>query len=144
MDYFRVNITGTDAVYEEVDNSGNSRFTDANGVTVPVEQERPIYNERSWVITRLPWMEPIPLPYYSTKLSSLQFLELFTVSERIAIRQASKSSVIIEDWLELLNATSEIDLSHQELVDSLNGLATFGLLQQARVNMILQGIPPNA
>ena len=60
MDYFEVLIDGCAAVYQEVDGSGNFRYTNGDGVTVDPPIGDPVrYILRSWCVNRPAWMEPI-------------------------------------------------------------------------------------
>ena len=136
LDYFEVSITGSAAVYEEIDSNGASRFTDVSGVTIEVAQ--PVaYQLRSWVLNRLPWMEPLPIAPAVLEFTQLQFLNRFTVSERIGIRAAAKTNPVIEDIMALFDSVSIIHTDAQQTIDSIGYFVSQALLTQVRANEIL-------
>ena len=140
MDYFSVAIQGSLAEYEEISATG-SRFTDTSGATIDVSS--PIrYLSRSWCINRLAWMEPLPAQEsVPIVISKLEFLQLFTPQERILIRGVARTHPEVDDWLELLNAANEVNLTHDTTIASVNGLEQGGLIAVGRAASILSNTP---
>lgn len=66
-----------------------------------------------------------------------QFLNLLTAQERIAIKEIAKTNMAIQDYMDMLNSATCIDLSSMELYGGLCFLASLGLLTQARVSEII-------
>lgn len=60
------------------------------------------------------------------------FLELFTPQERIGIRTAAKTDVVIEDYLDLLSKANEVNLDSTNTVNGVGYLVMQGLLTAAR------------
>jgi hypothetical protein len=69
-------------------------------------------------------------------LTKLQFLERFTVEERVSIRNSTDP--IIKDFLEMLNIAQDIDLSNDTLRQGLMYLVSVGNLALNRVDEILR------
>lgn len=67
----------------------------------------------------------------------LSFLKKFTTEERIAIRTAAKDSVILEDFMYLLNAAQNINYTDPALIAGMDMLAQVGLLTTERVTAIM-------
>ena len=76
-------------------------------------------------------VEP-PAPAPIRFLSRVQFLKRFTQSERIAIRTAAKVSPVVEDFMDLLNSTSEVNLDDQTTGEGLDALELAGLIHVGR------------
>lgn len=88
--------------------------------------------------------EPVPdaqPPVYGgrRRLAHLEFLQLLTAEERIAIRAAAKVSPIIDDYLYLLDNASEIDLDSEAAVGGVTSLEAAGLLAAGRAAEVLNG-----
>ena len=136
LNYFSVSIENSSAVFEEVSGVSTSRFTDANGATVDVLL--PVsYLSRSWVTSRLPWMEPLPVTERAMVLSKLDFLNLFTSAERIAIMAAANTDATVKDVLFIFNNTDQIDLSKDQTVGAVKYFALLNLISAQRVSEIL-------
>ena len=70
------------------------------------------------------------------KYSPLKFLQLFTLTERAAIRTLAKTDVIVEVFLSTLNIVSEVELSHPVTLQALGYMVLQGLITQERANEI--------
>lgn len=70
------------------------------------------------------------------KVSPLEFLQLFTISERAAIRTLAKTDVILEDFLSTLNIVSEVELHHPVTLQALNYMVAQGLITTQRLQEI--------
>lgn len=71
----------------------------------------------------------------SNVYTKLAFLNRFTSQERVAIR-ASVDPIVI-DFMELMNAASEIDRTNPDTVAGINYLVTVGLLTAQRAQEVL-------
>lgn len=69
-------------------------------------------------------------------LTQLQFLRLFTVQERIAIR--SSADPVIVDFLHLLNLAQEISLEDPDTQAGMEYLVKNGILKKERADEILK------
>lgn len=67
--------------------------------------------------------------------TKLAFLNRFTSQERVAIRSSTDPVVI--DFMELMNAASEIDRTNSDTIAGINYLASIGLLTAQRAQEIL-------
>ena len=72
-------------------------------------------------------------------LSRLAFLSLFTQPIRTAIR--TSSDVIVQDFLFLLEMSTDIQLNNPVLAQGVDYLVSIGLLTQAQANSVLAGQP---
>lgn len=69
--------------------------------------------------------------------SRLEFLRRFTQAERISIREASKVSAVLEDYLKILDITTEVRSDDPDTIASLHMLEQAGLIAAGRVTEIL-------
>lgn len=84
---------------------------------------------------------PAPAPTHRTRLTRLEFRNLFTQAEKQALYTAAQSSVDVQIYLDDVNAAQYIETTDQTTIDGLNALATAGILTQARADEILEGMP---
>lgn len=82
--------------------------------------------------------DPISKTFKSNpkKVNTREFMGLFTIQERIAIKALSKTDPIVEDFLWLLAEASYIDGSDQSTEDGLNYLAAVQILSSERLSEI--------
>jgi len=87
------------------------------------------HNEQSglWEIVSQP-RAPIP---------KIEYLRRFTQDERVAIRLADASNHIVNDYVELLNATTTLHLDDPDVIAGVNQLEQAGLLAAGRAAEIL-------
>lgn len=78
-------------------------------------------------------------PYYKTRMTRYEFLTLFTIEERSAIRTASKTDPVIEDILALLSIAEDIDTTNSNTLGSLDYLVSKNLLTAERAAEIKKG-----
>ncbi len=83
--------------------------------------------------------DPPPPPI--TVVSSLQFRQLFTDAERIAITQSGQTNVQIRAFLDDESAADTVHLSEPEVTAGLAMCVTLGLLTQERADQILASTP---
>lgn len=69
-------------------------------------------------------------------LSKLDFLSRFTPQERIAVRQASKTDPIVEDFLAMLDVAGNVVPTHPTTQQGLGYLVSQGLLTAERASTI--------
>jgi hypothetical protein len=72
-------------------------------------------------------------------LSRLEFLELFTAEERIAVRQARGSSAALDDYLYLMELADEVNLDSPKTQGGVMMLEQAGILASGRAQEILNG-----
>lgn len=80
----------------------------------------------------------------SPVLTQLQFRMLLTPAERQAAREARKVDPIYNDFLELLDIASEIDLTNPLTIAGLSYAASLGVFTPARLAEVLAGSQPDA
>jgi hypothetical protein len=83
-----------------------------------------------------------PLPPPITMVSSLQFRQLFTDAERIAITQSGQTNAQIRAFMDDESAAGIVHLDDPEVTSGLGACVTLGLLTPDRMNQILAGTPP--
>lgn len=81
-----------------------------------------------------PYEAPAPAPKSWTPL---EFMELFSEEERIAIRALARQNPQIEDWLDLLRASSAVEANDDRTQQGLAAMVQVGVLTQERVTAIL-------
>jgi hypothetical protein len=84
--------------------------------------------------------DPPPPPI--TVVSSLQFRQLFTDAERVAITQAGQTNVQIRAFMDDESAAGIVHLDDPEVTSGLGACVTLALLTQDRMDQILAGTPP--
>lgn len=84
---------------------------------------------------------PPPQPVYAGRriLTKLEFLRLFTMTERITMRTAAKESPVMEDYLQLMDLAQEINLDDQDTVAGVQMMEQASLLAEGRAEEILRG-----
>lgn len=85
-------------------------------------------------------VEPTPPEQPRTRLTRLEFRNLFTMAEKQALYTAAQSSVDVQIFLDDVNAAEYVETTDQVTIDGLNALVAAGLLTQARADEILVGI----
>lgn len=74
------------------------------------------------------------------RITGLAFKNRMTTEERKAIRRAAATDEDVQDFVDLANSATHIDLSLQQTIDSVNALEQFGLIAEGRAAEILS--PP--
>lgn len=75
--------------------------------------------------------------YLVTQLTKLAFLNRFTAEERITIRTAAAQSPAVHDYLEMLDAAQDVDLTDLRTIGGVQVLEASGLLAAGRGAEIL-------
>jgi hypothetical protein len=135
MDYFEVSLEGfPTVVYQEVDDGGTPRFTDANGVTVSVTGT-PAFLKRSWCASRAAWMKPLPTGASQSELmvNHRVLINLLGLNMTSAILDALEAAAVnmpaLKRVLFLLEpAQGGIDIHNPTSQTMLNQLETAGIL----------------
>ena len=70
-------------------------------------------------------------------LTKRQYLGLFTGEERVSIRAAARASLVIEDYLALLNVSDFISLDDPDTIAGVHALEMAGLIAAGRAAEIL-------
>jgi predicted Rossmann fold nucleotide-binding protein DprA/Smf involved in DNA uptake len=74
------------------------------------------------------------------RITGLAFKNRMTSEERKAIRRAAAIDEDVQDFVDLANSATHIDLSLQQTIESVNALEQFGLIAEGRAAEILS--PP--
>ncbi len=141
-DYFSVHFDDKpEIVFEIINVDGSFTYTDMLGNVIEYTPTNG-YQSRNWLNIRLDWMEPLPadaliISANQPIITKLQFLERFTQAERIAIRDAAKTNPYVEDFLDLLNAATEVNVEYQQTIDAINALIGLGLISSDSKTKIL-------
>lgn len=72
----------------------------------------------------------IPRPVPARTVTAVEFMQLFTVQERIAIRQAGDP--VLDDFLDMVRVAGTISMDHQMVVQGLGYLVQQGLITAER------------
>ena len=67
----------------------------------------------------------------------IEFLQRFDVAERIGIRTAAKTDPVVEDFMDLVNKSTRIDLNAPDVTAGLDYMVGNGLLTSVRKDQIL-------
>lgn len=81
-------------------------------------------------IARLGLELPDPLPSGVTILSSLQFMERFSLSTQLAVVAAAKQNDQVKLWYDKMLAADQIDLTDQRTIDGVNALVAAGVISR--------------
>lgn len=71
-------------------------------------------------------------------ITKFEFLMRFTSTERKETLTLAKTNVDIEDFMQLLNAASDVDLTNTETIEGVNALVSLGVLTPVRAEEILR------
>jgi hypothetical protein len=74
-------------------------------------------------------------------LSFLQFMDLFTEDEQLAIKRAAMADAALGLWYDRALGAQFIDLSDKRLIDGMQALVDGKMLTAIRRNRILKGLP---
>lgn len=101
------------------------------GVSVEIVEGRvPDLNKVFWDSENLKLV-----PITNTVITKLEFLSRFTIDERTLIRNSTDAIVV--DTMELLNASTEIDLTDSRTIFIINYLSSIGIISSNRVQELL-------
>lgn len=97
-----------------------------------VLDERPAY-EAPVIIEPVVEMPP---------MEKIDFLRLFTQSERIAIKEEAKTNPVVEDYQYMVDNSTMILLSDPDIETGIPILESLGLIADGRAAQILSGVRP--
>lgn len=96
-----------------------------------------------------PAPEPGPAPEPpAPAIFRVDFMQLFTSAERVAIRKAVKPEhatydEVVEDWWLILQEIETVDLGHANTIAAVNYLEAAGFIDTGRAAIILANTPPS-
>lgn len=106
----------------------------AEGVTVIAMPPSAVAGVTVWSAAAKGYVDPPePMPL-------LDYLRLWTIEERIAVR-ASDNAVLVDAYF-LLLATPTVDLGNADVLAGIALAESLGILTEARANRIKAGLPP--
>ena len=84
---------------------------------------------------------PEPVAPVPPKVSPVEFMFLFTSSERVAIKARRATDPIIDDWLDIVQdpRLTHVDLALQSTQDALTYLVSLDIITDERRDEILSG-----
>lgn len=74
---------------------------------------------------------------YGAKISVRDFLRRFAIAERIAIREARRTDMVVEDFMSLMEADGTVRPKHPDTLAGIGYLVQQGLLTQERSTIIM-------
>jgi hypothetical protein len=80
------------------------------------------------------------VPRQRTQLTVLEFRHQFTMAEKQALYAAAETDPVVKMILDDLAVASYIETTDQDTVDSVNYLASTGIITAARATEILNGV----
>jgi hypothetical protein len=80
-------------------------------------------------------LDYVPINRY-VDIAPIEFLQLFTIEERAAIRTAAKTDIIIEDFLAALQVVNTVNLGYSLTVQGLQYFESLGLITSERLQQI--------
>jgi hypothetical protein len=87
--------------------------------------------------------EPVPAPDPApVPLHKVDFLRLFTQTERINIRAAAAVNAVVADYQYMLDAATTVNLSDPDILTGVPLLEAAGLIGPGRADQILANEPP--
>ncbi|MGI4796791.1 MAG: hypothetical protein ACRYG8_22615 [Janthinobacterium lividum] len=95
-----------------------------------------------WGWTGSQFSAPAVKAVAAPKLTSLQFMNLLTVSEQTAIATAAQSNANVLVWLLKISGATYVDLGDAATIAGVDAMATAGLLSAARAAAILANEAP--
>lgn len=99
-----------------------------------------------WIVLdeRPPYVAPdIPVVSSIVPMERIEFLRLFTQTERITIKEAAKVNPIVEDYQYMLDNSTLVLLSDPDILTGIPFLEESGLIGVGRAAQILAGIRPS-
>ena len=80
--------------------------------------------------------EPAPV---SKRMTTLEFMELFTDAEWVGVLDAARVSAQVELFVMKMTQAEFMDLNYQGTIDGINSLVSAGLLTAERAEAVLNG-----
>ena len=114
---------------------GLTRAAAAYNANLPEEAQ--LTNEQYLQFVLNPVLDSYVAQYAQPNISRTEFLRRIPADKRIAIRQAATQSAALADYLALLDATPEVNLTDLDTIGGIHALVAAGLLTQADADVIL-------
>jgi len=89
--------------------------------------------------TPLPEVPEQPAPAVAKVWDRIEYLRLLTAEERIAIREAARTDLVVEDIVDLQRNAGVIRSDDPDLIRALTYLTAVGILAGGRLQEILNG-----
>lgn len=125
--------------WDVVFTDGYSRWADASKKNIFIEvtnrPEATIFSTYDWESDT--FTPPPPPPDYGRLVSSREFFQLLTMSERQAFRATAATNPAVEDFLFSLQLPSPIYLRHPSTLEGLATLVAEGVLTAERRDAII-------
>jgi len=94
-----------------------------------------------WTLDGGQWVAPPePESVARTRLTRLEFRDMLTGAEKVAIYTAAESNVQIKIWLDDLAAAEFVELTDARTIAAVNSLETATLIGEGRAAEILAGL----
>lgn len=124
--------------YEHIQTDNPADWMGATDVDVP--EYNPVTSSAFWRGDHWEIVEPEPAPTVYRDLTSLEFLELFTDAEQVAVVSATMTSPVVKLWYDKMLATMNITLSDPRTEAGLDALVAAGLLTAERKSEIVEAM----
>jgi hypothetical protein len=105
----------------------------ADSFCINVEGEMPNLSEYRWNSGLLKF----ELRVFDRTLTKLQFMNRFTATERIQVRELAKTNLMIDDFLQLLALAEEVNLDDPNTRLAIGYLTQLGIFTPERMTSIL-------
>lgn len=112
-----------------------------DNMSIPIDADNSDYQEYlKWAEVNGPAPEYVPPVPKKTSFTNLEWQDLFTLEERIAIRQAAMTDMEVGLVYDMMLSAQSIDISDQRTIQGMDLLVAKGLLTNQRRNEILQEV----
>lgn len=117
----------------------NGMVLKGDNMSIPIDADNSDYQEYlKWAEVNGPAPEYVPPVTKKTSFTSLEWQDLFTLEERIAIRQAAMTDMEVGLVYDMSLSAQVIDIYDPRTAVGLNVLVSRELLTEARKNELLQ------
>ena len=106
----------------------------------PPPEFDPVTSGCFWRGDRWEIVESVPAPIVYRDLTTLEFLELFTDAEQVAVVSATMASPVVKLWYDKMLAAMNITLSDPRAEAGLDALVAVGLLTAERKAAIVEAM----
>lgn len=119
----------------------NGMVLKGDNMSIPIDADNSDYQEYlKWAEVNGPAPEYVPPVPKKTSFTNLEWQDLFTLEERIAIRQAAMTDMEVGLVYDMMLSAQSIDISDQRTIQGMDLLVAKGLLTNQRRNEILQEV----
>ena len=92
-----------------------------------------------WDNTLRDFVSEIPVADPKRIVSKLEFLNSFTMVERIGIRSRAQTDPVVTDILQFLEMAEFVNKDDLNIINSIQYLASIGVIDNSRISVILGG-----